>query len=649
MSSYNNNLRNVVVASLKDQELDIKQEFSQQNAATFTLFYAAGATITAEEKLREAEADQHDKARLKLLTDESGNISRSLLMAATQADNFVKRSQTNSAVCAANIQVAANAIVRLASDVGSIYSIINAADLGSNMYDEAEVVYNLMNATALAAEVASNTAMEASFNIAEVASSATLTKSKDTNAGMNKMIAAVSAGYTSSAQAVASKDDVRAAARAAEKDTESNFNDFVIDYVAASGVYYTMNKELNLDLIVNVTDNEPSSPKKTALRITFDKLKNPFPNDLSINSGLNDLLNNKAESSVAASLQSHPKAGNQPDLTLKIVDASPVSEYLIFFVKDESKYVFSIEVAEKIRETNPDPVVNPKTSNGKFPYICLNKSIDIRAAAPEVKNKSKSLKGMSCIIEDIKSVAANYFDSDGDPLAMGQKYVVFVMANYDEKYKKLLNDFNDYLSAPSPTFVIADYLPAAADASFQSGKREMVTFRGRESVQTAPNPLTGTTSTIRINYRVMFLPIIKIDQSVGLVPCLHVTELLNGGNKVNQGTGGVLPFVPNLPYVFNVALAQQVAAGNYLPTNRPKVGQKHVAGAADDGTIKMNYEVKIQENTTDIFGNPIMSGTNYQVIVLSTCYSPDQTVNDSFIDVLSTPISITYQSSKSLK
>lgn len=40
-------------------------------------------------------------------------------------------------------------------------------------------------------------------------------------------------------------------------------------------------------------------------------------------------------------------------------------------------------------------------------------------------------------------------DSDGDKINKDDKYVVFIMAVYDEEYKKEINNFEDFLSSPA--------------------------------------------------------------------------------------------------------------------------------------------------------------------------------------------------------
>ncbi|HET6991709.1 MAG TPA: hypothetical protein VFJ43_10315, partial [Bacteroidia bacterium] len=159
MNSYNDNLHSAVVTSLQTQELNQKQLKSDWNASMFTLYHAEGATITAEEKLITDTGTLEQKTAVYQQAVANSNISINLLSSATQANSYLGQSVTNTAVAAANVQVASNAIVKLASDMGSIFSIVNAADFDTDIYKLSQDAKRLINDTAYLAEVASDIAM----------------------------------------------------------------------------------------------------------------------------------------------------------------------------------------------------------------------------------------------------------------------------------------------------------------------------------------------------------------------------------------------------------------------------------------------------------------------------------------------------------
>src|SRR5579872_7202590 len=98
MNSYNENLRSTVISSLQRQELEQKKEKAKKNASMFTLYYAEGATITALEKLQAANNVLGTKTDAKKQAVISSNISNNLLSSATQANQYLKQSVSNTAV-----------------------------------------------------------------------------------------------------------------------------------------------------------------------------------------------------------------------------------------------------------------------------------------------------------------------------------------------------------------------------------------------------------------------------------------------------------------------------------------------------------------------------------------------------------------------
>ena len=135
MNTYNENLNSIVVSSLATQEVAQTTIDATTHASMFTLYYAEGQSITAAEKLDVAEKKLAEKTKVKTQAVDSSNVSNNQLGAANQANDYVKQAVTNTSVAAANVQTASNAIVRLAGDIGNIFSIVNAADFGTDIYD----------------------------------------------------------------------------------------------------------------------------------------------------------------------------------------------------------------------------------------------------------------------------------------------------------------------------------------------------------------------------------------------------------------------------------------------------------------------------------------------------------------------------------
>ena len=402
MNSYNENLNSVVVTSLQSQSLEEKSIYSKQNASMFTLYYAEGATISAEEKLTADTVVLGIKKNTMVEAVKNTNLSNNLLASATQANQYYKQSINNMAVCAANIQVAANAIVRLASDVGSIFSIVHAADRNSDIFFDTNKVRALIDATAHSAEVASKLAMETSAYTSEVSVPTLFDKSKSANSAINNLLQITTTDFNNISTTVNADNANLALLSAKEKVAEGILEDISIDYKATKEAYNSTNSELNLDLWITKT---PMSD--TMYFVSFNQIDNPF---------------DKVET---------------------------IQDYHLIIVKDSKKATFSMSSAESIRMTGDTyqyiEVSSPNlngvygTSIDFFNYFNLS---DISDPSPVI-------------------------DSDGEKVALGMKYVVFVMAVYTDAYKREINNFEDFLSAPSREFTLTNTLTAVDESTIQ--------------------------------------------------------------------------------------------------------------------------------------------------------------------------------------
>jgi len=440
MNSYNENLNATVVASLQSLDLDEKNLKSQLNSAMFTLYHAEGATITANDKLGESKEDLNFKNSVKQIAVINTNISNNLLSSATQADQYLKQAVSNAAVGASNVQIAATSIVRLASDIGSIFSIVNAADFDTDIFHQTDHVRNLMNDTAYEAEVASQISMDASKLTSEVSSSTVLDRAKSTNASIKDLLKIASADFDTASQTVNADNATQATVSADEKVAEGALEDVCIDYLASKVAYYSTNDDLNLNLTVKSDAFSDSIDEDLSL---MDWPKNP---SLSFNVSFNII-----------------KSPFPPFADAKR-PTYPVESYAIFVVKESKKLTFSASNAETLllnsvaKQYVPfvPPVAHP--SPGSLAPIAPQYN-GLRLSADKTKI-SGPIYFESIIGKDETGKNFTLQDTDGDDITIGVDYVAFVMASYYNDYKKLLNNFDDFLSAPSKSFCLKNELQA---------------------------------------------------------------------------------------------------------------------------------------------------------------------------------------------
>lgn len=397
MNSYNENLHSAVVNSLQILGLEEQNLSSQVNAAMFTLYHAEGATITAQQQLAAAGTAFEAKIKVQDQSIKDSNLSTNLLSAATQANLYVKQSITNVAVCAANVQTAANAIIRLASDIGSIFSIVNAADFDSDIYFQAENARELMNHTAYDAELASQLAMESSMLTAEVSAATVMDMAKGTNTMMGTVLKITTGDFDAATQDLITGNAAMGTVRSAEKLAEGSLEEISVDYKSTKSAYNLTNRELNLDLKVTT-----STQNSLSFKVDFNLIKSPF---------------------------SLEKVAGKP--------MYPVKEYYMMLVKESKKQTFAVSNAENLQLKGNAEVISvipPKHSH-------VSQEVDVYSTS--------AADGIVTIT-----------DSDNEPITLGVSYVVFVLAVFEDDYKRKINCYDDYLSAPSQAFILRTKLQA---------------------------------------------------------------------------------------------------------------------------------------------------------------------------------------------
>lgn len=461
MNTYNDNLHSSVVNSLNNQEQEIQNIQAVLDASIYTLYYAQGAKITDEEQLGQAQEDYKLRARIKKQAVDCHCLSANVNATALDQKKYTSASVANTATAASDVQIATNAIVRLASNVGSIFSIVSAADFGTDIYVQSKNAYEKMNRTAYKAEVASKLSMEASYLTAEVPYNTVAGQAKGTNDAVTSLLATASKDLDSITDTVAAKNDDLAKASDAEKAAEGDVLNLNTDYNSTKKAYLVNNAELNLALQV------PSKYLTNhSFRVTFDNYVSPFHN----------IIKREKDGNLTSDKMSFP-----------------VDFYYIFLVKNSNQPVFSIAEAEGL------VAASESKRYVKIPAKAIRSLPDSKFTDPE------DLFIPEKISVDIEM--NTLLDADGDPMIPGKEYVVFVLAVFDPIYQKAINNFAEYLTAASERFALTNLLASPQHQNIWS-------FPSENDKKT--NPLLSIPEYIvfglvqnpayNVQYRCIFLP-----------------------------------------------------------------------------------------------------------------------------------------------
>jgi hypothetical protein len=414
MNSFNDNLHATVISILQTREQELCSAAAKKSASIKMYNNLQSAGLTANEQLEITRRDLETKRKAKNQAIVNNNISKNLLGLATHTNDCIKQSVTAVAVSASNVQIAATSIVRLASDMGSIFGIVHAADDKTTIYTIAEEARSMINDTALDAELASHLAMEASIFTSEVTSSVVLDKAKANSDLVNSFLKIVTEDYTDACQAEISESVICDSILADEKLAEGEYLNNEAAYSSSKKAYQITSQLLNLDLTI-------SDESSNGFSIGFDQVKMPFKH-----------------------LQAQGKSDNLYD---------PIQNYYFVIVKESKKTAFTISDTENLLISDRDEV----TVIDDLPLKKILIPVKVNVASNKSKKQQDVLQKVN-IQEMIIGGKGPYAiqDSDGDSIKSGISYVVFLLAIYRDAYKKERNCFTDFLSAPSAAFITAN-------------------------------------------------------------------------------------------------------------------------------------------------------------------------------------------------
>ncbi len=310
MNTFNENLQTTVVGILSALDDEQTKQESAQTSAEYDLYYAQGGVITAQDNLDETIRHYDYASAVDTQGVENDNQATNVLTTATEADNNVAATVTDMSTAANNVQVAANAVTQLASDIGSAFSIVSAADFGTDIYARTRDLNSVMLTTAYQAEYCSQLSMEASTAAAEIISAEVKTDATTAQSEVENLLGVTTAQFDSiSAQRSDDKDKVDAASKT-EQAAEGALLDADAELLAITSSYACSNDELNYDLTVEVLTID-------SIEVNIHDFNQPFGPSLDVpaNSG-----------------------------KMAIPDAAP--KYYITLVKDDAKDAFNLEQAE---------------------------------------------------------------------------------------------------------------------------------------------------------------------------------------------------------------------------------------------------------------------------------------------------------------
>ncbi len=636
MSSYNENLNASVVSSLQAQELKLSNTQAQLNAGMFTLYYAEDAKITAQEKLKRTEQKYSDQEIIKEEAVGDNNLSTNVVATANQEKQFNLQSVSNTAVAAANVQIATNAIVNLASDMGSIVSILNAADYGSQIYEQALAVNKLMNDTAYNAEVTSQWAMEASSLTAEVTASTVADIATTTGASVTNLLSVLASQLEAISALEITENAAFSDAATAQKKAEGELIDAQVEYDAAKATYLSSINELNLNLQITAKSN-------TDFTVQFSPYTNPF------------------------------YGVTENGLITSPYNVNPVENYYVFVVKENEKSIFSIATAEGLLDT-PDiafpinvdaldlstetisetiSITQMKdTSNNSLVlgenyvvFVLAQFTVDYKKSLNNFEDYLTAASSSFALTTPLNSpstdsIKVSFLEADANPTNITTQVLQFNLNeknnNVEYRCMFLLNNstlVNQMFKTEDLLSVENQIVKEINDEinKIKDEEDEIKAYNNKNLLDTLNSELETLTqkkTTLNQNDSATDTEVKKatknsttndddIDTQItelkARIQELTAIDLRDINPSDKEGNVSSQNQTPKPGFFFNQLIAENITDGNYTV---PSGNQIQIV------KNKITVALPIQENTTDNFGNPLIEGNEYIPVVLSVASGP---------------------------
>lgn len=408
------------------------------NAAKISLYYAHGETEKNGINYRNSKIDEKRALSLDNQAVQGINLATNSQTAAKQSLVDAGKATSNISTAAANMQIAANAITKLSSDVAGILAVANAADHGSQIQNSVARAHSKIRKAAKLAEEVSLVSLNATIEAAQSTASTVVTDSQLTVASMTNFQKSTADQYSNtSAKAVASNEGLTAA-RKNEKAASGHFDITKKQDKAIKSTRRLINKVSNYDIQLFDPARQKDYQEDTASVWVVDPGK-----------------------SYTISFNKFEGDGVKTGKNVDPAENAYVQYYRLIMVKYDASASFDINVA---KDLDPGtyyqmPAKGYDSYSRTFYLLGTDQALIPQDPGVGVENDPKSLN-----TSDSKHVRGIAIDYTGKPVEAGEYYVAYIYAVYTDVYQKLISNTDGFLSLPTKDLLLQMNLPKIPDA-----------------------------------------------------------------------------------------------------------------------------------------------------------------------------------------
>lgn len=408
------------------------------NAAKISLYHAHGETEKNGINYRNSKIEEKRALLLDNQAVQGINLATNSQTAAKQSLVDAGKATSNISTAAANMQIAANAITKLSSDVAGILAVANAADHGSQIQNSVARAHSKIRKAAKLAEEVSLVSLNATIEAAQSTASTVVTDSQLTAASMTNFQKSTAAQYSNtSAKAVASNEGLTTA-RKNEKAASGHFDITKKQDKAIKSTRRLINKVSNYDIQLFDPARQKDYQEDTASVWVVDPGK-----------------------SYTISFNKFEGDGVKTGKNVDPAENAYVQYYRLIMVKYDASASFDINVA---KDLDPGtyyqmPAKGYDSYSRTFYLLGTDQALIPQDPGVGVENDPNSLN-----TSDSKHVRGIAIDYTGKPVEAGEYYVAYIYAVYTDAYQKLISNTDGFLSLPTKDLQLQMNLPKIPDA-----------------------------------------------------------------------------------------------------------------------------------------------------------------------------------------
>ncbi len=480
----NSTYKKELSSSIKNSNKEfVKEEYKldhKKNASKVSLYYAHGQTEKTHNNFISTREDSKAAEKLNKKVVKATNFTENVVLAAKQSLQDSSSTTSNVSTAAANMQIAANAITKLASDVAALKSVAKNTANESKILHHTNKANELIQHAAKKAEEVSLVSMQATIEAAQATASTVVTNAEASLEAVKSLHSSTAANYSNLQELTVTDNENLTTARKNEKLASAKFDITKRQDMAIKATRRQVNKVSNHHL----TMKDPQVKK------------------------------NKGEHAELWPFSEIP-AGDSYTIRFESYDNEEhIKNYRLIVAKYDDAEAFDINIAKDLDpgtyyQFAPAAPNNSKKRAYSHTFYLLDAK---EHAIPNhhfriVEDGKKwhiqdNSDGMIELMDNVVTHLA--VDYKGKPLERGTPYVAYVYAVYEENYQRTIDSTVGDLSQPSKKLTLQQYLYSPDKVSMYNPY-----FNSRNIAVSFQLPIEHY-DPMRIEYRIMAVESVNV-------------------------------------------------------------------------------------------------------------------------------------------